>query len=512
MAARMVDRAHQHSFLLGIEQRLCKTVFDFASGEQLALFLRLLLEVTAQAGDLDMIYALQRAGAEGNKLHLAVRAGHGPHVVEQIKKGDSPDTRDANKDAPLHIAAARGDTEIVQVLLSSGADENLPDKNRRTPLHIAARNGHAETAEALLHGGAWLSPFLDSDGCSPLELALCGGHPNVVEVLVKHGADVDSALSMGRLPLHVAAEKDMVKLLESLAAAGASLDARDSKYGWTALHVAAENGCADAVRALIGLGARRRECDGNGHSPLGLASKKGHLDAALAILEADQRAGVANGANVRFGGQASPLELAARHGHAHVVGALLRHGANVNSEDFPGQPALHRAADGGHVDVLNELIKHGADLNAVDDDGETALHHAATFDHPEAIDVLVRAGAHIEAVGEDMYTPLHLACRFLKRDAARTLLAHGANVQTVDENGLYPLHSAVANGESDGTLEVVELLLSFGADAMALSAAGYKAVEVIGHHYDDEGEFSTENIERLEALLTGATPSKPAGS
>lgn len=93
----MGDRAHQHSFLGGMEQRLFKTVFEFASAEQLALWLRLLLEITAVAGDLDLISALQRAGAEGSRLHLAVRGGSGPHVAEQLKEGDSPDSRYISK-------------------------------------------------------------------------------------------------------------------------------------------------------------------------------------------------------------------------------------------------------------------------------------------------------------------------------------------------------------------------------------------------------------------------------
>lgn len=88
-----MDRAHQHSFLLGMEQRLFKTVFDFASGEQLALWLRLLLEITAVAGDLDLISVLQKAGAEGSRLHLAVRGGYESHVAELLERGDSPDSR-----------------------------------------------------------------------------------------------------------------------------------------------------------------------------------------------------------------------------------------------------------------------------------------------------------------------------------------------------------------------------------------------------------------------------------
>lgn len=91
--SRMADRAHQHSFLVGIEQRLFKTVFDFASGDQIAQWLRLLLEITAEAGDLLLISSLQRAGAEGSRLHLAVRGGCGPYVAEQLKRGESPDSR-----------------------------------------------------------------------------------------------------------------------------------------------------------------------------------------------------------------------------------------------------------------------------------------------------------------------------------------------------------------------------------------------------------------------------------
>lgn len=87
------DRAHQHDFLLGLEAKLFKLMFDEASNENLASWLRVLLEIATDKGDADLISALQSAGAEGSRFHLAVRGGHGMYVADQLKRGESPDAR-----------------------------------------------------------------------------------------------------------------------------------------------------------------------------------------------------------------------------------------------------------------------------------------------------------------------------------------------------------------------------------------------------------------------------------
>lgn len=58
----------------------------------------------------------------------------------------------------------------------------------------------------------------------------------------------------------------------------------------------------------------------------------------------------------------TPLDWAARSGHAAVVCDLIRRGAEVNAADGGGWTPLHLAAREGHLDVVKLLVKHGADV------------------------------------------------------------------------------------------------------------------------------------------------------
>ena len=77
----------------------------------------------------------------------------------------------------------------------------------------------------------------------------------------------------------------------------------------------------------------------------------------------------------------SPLHWAAEAGHAPVVAALLRHGADANARDAAlGRTPLHRAAREGRLDVVRLLLSTpGVDVAARDRDGATALATARSF-------------------------------------------------------------------------------------------------------------------------------------
>ena len=59
----------------------------------------------------------------------------------------------------------------------------------------------------------------------------------------------------------------------------------------------------------------------------------------------------------------SPLLMAAAHGHAGVVKALLGKGACHTARNRYGQSSMHVAAGAGHADVLKELIVTPYTLN-----------------------------------------------------------------------------------------------------------------------------------------------------
>jgi len=55
---------------------------------------------------------------------------------------------------------------------------------------------------------------------------------------------------------------------------------------------------------------------------------------------------------------------------------LMRHGAELNVQDVDGQTPLHVASRFSHIHVVHLLVAGGADCAAVDHQGRCAVHHA----------------------------------------------------------------------------------------------------------------------------------------
>lgn len=73
---------------------------------------------------------------------------------------------------------------------------------------------------------------------------------SITVLLIKYGARVDIADSLGQTPLHLAAVSVNPELCDFRLAAGASLSSRD-RVGRTPLHAAAEKGNSDIARMLL---------------------------------------------------------------------------------------------------------------------------------------------------------------------------------------------------------------------------------------------------------------------
>lgn len=98
----------------------------------------------------------------------------------------------------------------------------------------------------------------------------------------------------------------------------------------------------------------------------------------------------------------SLLMLAAYHGRAEVVRALLKAGAGPELANDRGQTPLAGAAFKGDLDVAQALLDGGAQADAQGPDGRTALFTAAMFNRLEVVRLLLEHGAdlhHRDAVG-----------------------------------------------------------------------------------------------------------------
>ena len=92
----------------------------------------------------------------------------------------------------------------------------------------AAKNGDATRVAALLDLDAALISARDSDGSTPLHCAAWKGHVNVVEVLLERGANHEvenENTHWGGTPLHAAAHGNQKAVAELLIRHGADVNA-----------------------------------------------------------------------------------------------------------------------------------------------------------------------------------------------------------------------------------------------------------------------------------------------
>ena len=143
-------------------------------------------------------------------------------------------------------------------------------------------------------------------------------------------------------------------------------------------HVAAEKGNLDRVKLLLDQGADKDKFDGNGNTPLRLASAFGHFDVVQYLVE--------QGASLdKDSINYTPLAIAANQGHLEIARYLLEQGADRDKANKSGRTPLHNAATQGHLEITVLLMSYGADLNAKDKDGRLSIDIARTEEIKQAI-------------------------------------------------------------------------------------------------------------------------------
>ena len=119
-------------------------------------------------------------------LHLACLNGH-MNIVRFLIVEQKCDTsaKDSLQNTPLHLAAQQGNTEIVRFLVQEcQCDLTLCNHNNSAPLHLACKFGRTKVVRVLLEEGA--NPSIPGpENTMPIQLA---NNIEIVKLLIKYGA------------------------------------------------------------------------------------------------------------------------------------------------------------------------------------------------------------------------------------------------------------------------------------------------------------------------------------
>uniref|UniRef100_A0A2K6RJR5 Ankyrin repeat domain 6 n=1 Tax=Rhinopithecus roxellana TaxID=61622 RepID=A0A2K6RJR5_RHIRO len=183
-----------------------------------------------------------------------------------------------------------------------------------------------------------------------------GQTENVVQ-LINKGAKV-AVTKHGRTPLHLAANKGHLPVVQILLKAGCDLDVQDDG-DQTALHRATVVGNTEIITALIHEGCALDRQDKAGNTALHLACQNSHSQSTRILLLAGSRADLKNNAGDTC------LHVAARYNHLSIIRLLLSAFCSVHEKNQAGDTALHVAAALNHKKVAKILLEAGADTTIV---------------------------------------------------------------------------------------------------------------------------------------------------
>ncbi|NXJ78757.1 ANKR6 protein, partial [Trogon melanurus] len=249
-------------------------------------------------------------------------------------------------------------------------------------LLVAAYKGQVENVVQLINKGAKVA--VTKHGRTPLHLAAHKGHLHVVQVLLKAGCDLDIQDDSDQTALHRAAVVGNTDVIATLIQEGCALDRQD-KDGNTALHEACWHGFSQSAKVLVKAGANVLAKNKAGNTPLHLACQNSHSQSTRVLLLGGSRADLKNNAGDTC------LHVAARYNHLPIVRVLLSAFCSVHEKNQAGDTALHVAAALNHRKVVKLLLEAGADASVVNNAGQTPLEVARQHNNPEVALLLTKA-------------------------------------------------------------------------------------------------------------------------
>lgn len=284
------------------------------------------------------------------------------------------EARDETGATPLHIAVTRNMPKTVQWLLRHRASCSGTDGDGYQALTWACIKGHLQIVKILLEARASTEEVALSTGKTPLSLAAERGHMPVVQELLSKQAKVDQLNGDGSTALHAASHRCEVEIVAHLLERKSLVNALDNE-GWTPLMYAMNSNAVTSE-------GPRPESERKVHVD-GVIGAKSTLELLL-LHKADVNAQSMHGL--------SPLIIVSAHDRPHAAKQLLSAKAQVNMANAKGQTAMLMAANNDLPVVAKTLIMGNADVNQANTKGESPLSVSEQLGFKDVAELLKSAG------------------------------------------------------------------------------------------------------------------------
>jgi ankyrin repeat protein len=175
----------------------------------------------------------------------------------------------------LYMASQHGHDQVVELLVENLDKQDIDvccEAEGTTSLWIASQKGHDKTVQTLIKAKANVNARRKEFGSTPLWVACVDGHLKTVNFLIDAKADVGIADSRDVLPIHLAAEKGHLDILELLLGKKSDSIHAQNQNGSTPLHAASNTNKLNAVALLLANKADPETQDFFGKTALDYAS------------------------------------------------------------------------------------------------------------------------------------------------------------------------------------------------------------------------------------------------
>ena len=477
-------------------------------------------------------------------LHLASQTGARAVIDTLVGRGADVNARASSGATPLMFAAASGNTDAVQALLDHGADANATESaNGQTALMFGAAANRAEAVRALLQRGARTdvtSKVVDLAGVIAPEDKLqqeIRDAQNAKSAALAAAAAASGATA-GVRPAPAPRATPAAATTAGVTRPFTYNELIGKQGGLTALHFAARQGGLQTVKTLADAGADVNQVSpADATSPLLIATINGHFDTAKLLLDLGANPNLASDAGM------SPLYavlnvewapkmfypqprayLQQNTSYLDLTRALLDKGADPNQRlkkkiwytqynfdllriDESGATPFWRAAYASDIEAMRLLVAYGADPSVPTSkpagrtrvgDNERETRDVSPLPQvpvggPGVPPLLAAAGP---GYGEGFAANAHRFAPGGMLAAVKYLVEElHADVNVTDAEGNTAVHNAAARGDN----EMIQYLVSKGADVMKVNRSGQTTADMANGPAQRTQPYP-ETIKLLEGL------------